>query len=73
MIALRFGCDGICEKSVQIHPAVAYVKQQVRRIHELITDLPLGTRDRFRRGVFIDILSIVTYDGHSAEHREMCI
>jgi len=37
-----------------------YIKSQVRRIYEVILDLPVGERDRNRRGVMTDILLRVT-------------
>ena len=37
-----------------------YVKHQVRRIHNVVLDLPLGTRRRVARGFFTDILSRIT-------------
>ena len=37
-----------------------YIQQQVRRIHQVILDLPIAERDRARRGVLTDILSHAT-------------
>jgi len=37
-----------------------YIQGQVKCIYEVILDLPIGERDRKRRGVMADILSRVT-------------
>ena len=37
-----------------------YLQRQVRRIHEVVLDLPIGNRNRVSRGILTDVLARVT-------------
>jgi len=37
-----------------------HIQAQVRRVHQVVGDLPTETRDRVRRGVLTDLLTKVT-------------